>query len=172
MCRADNLTAFMGQLSWNLGASTSWKPLGLSRPVMGLLYLYGILLHKVSDRSNEAYKQRKHCHTNSIENETHSLVKYKIMYMEPYTNKCQQAQFFQNPFMDSHMASLKNQHFYMIFWYYTKYFQNYRQCTYNVTLMCICVNIVATKVQKHYIFWVCACSFSYPACEALVILPL
>jgi hypothetical protein len=26
-------------LSWNLGASTSWNPLGLSRPVMGLLYL-------------------------------------------------------------------------------------------------------------------------------------
>jgi len=27
-------------LSWNLGSSTSWNPLGLSRPVMGLLYLY------------------------------------------------------------------------------------------------------------------------------------
>jgi hypothetical protein len=25
---------------WNLGASTSWNPTGLSRPVMGLLYLY------------------------------------------------------------------------------------------------------------------------------------
>ena len=30
----------MCRLSWNLGASTSWNPLGLSRPVMGLLYLY------------------------------------------------------------------------------------------------------------------------------------
>jgi len=30
----------MCRLSWNLGASTSWKPQGLSRPVMGLLYLY------------------------------------------------------------------------------------------------------------------------------------
>ena len=28
-----------GRLSWNLGASTSWNPQGLSRPVMGLLYL-------------------------------------------------------------------------------------------------------------------------------------
>jgi len=28
----------MCRLSWNLGASTSWNPLGLSRPVMGLLY--------------------------------------------------------------------------------------------------------------------------------------
>ena len=39
--RADNLTTFMCWLSWNLGASTSWNPLGLSRPVMGWLYLYG-----------------------------------------------------------------------------------------------------------------------------------
>jgi hypothetical protein len=37
---ADNLTTFMCRLSWNLGASTSWNPQGLSRPVMGLLYIY------------------------------------------------------------------------------------------------------------------------------------
>jgi hypothetical protein len=30
----------MSRFSWNLGASTSWKPQDLSRPVMGLLYLY------------------------------------------------------------------------------------------------------------------------------------
>jgi len=36
----DNLTIFICRLSWNLGASTSWNPQGLSRPVMGLLYLY------------------------------------------------------------------------------------------------------------------------------------
>ena len=36
--RADNLTTFMCRVSWNLGASTSWNPQGLSRPVMGLLY--------------------------------------------------------------------------------------------------------------------------------------
>jgi len=35
--RADNLTAFY-RLSWNLGASNSWNPQGLSKPVMGLLY--------------------------------------------------------------------------------------------------------------------------------------
>jgi hypothetical protein len=29
-------------LSQNLGALTSWNPLGLSRPVMGLLYLFTI----------------------------------------------------------------------------------------------------------------------------------
>ena len=40
VCRADNLTTFMCRLSWNLGASTSWNPQGLSRPVIQLLYLY------------------------------------------------------------------------------------------------------------------------------------
>jgi len=35
--RADNLSAFMCQLSWNLEASTSWNPQGLSIPLMGLL---------------------------------------------------------------------------------------------------------------------------------------
>jgi hypothetical protein len=38
--RADNLTTFMCRLSRNLGASTSWNPKGLSRPVVGFLYLY------------------------------------------------------------------------------------------------------------------------------------
>ena len=38
--RADNLTTFMCRLSRNLGASTSWNPQDLSRPVMGLFYLY------------------------------------------------------------------------------------------------------------------------------------
>jgi hypothetical protein len=40
--RADNLTTFMYLLSWNLGGSTSWNPLGLSRTVMGLLYLFTV----------------------------------------------------------------------------------------------------------------------------------
>jgi hypothetical protein len=34
------LRADICRLSRNLGASTSWNPLGLSRPVTGLLYLY------------------------------------------------------------------------------------------------------------------------------------
>jgi hypothetical protein len=34
------LTTFMCRLSWNLGASTSWNPQRLSRPVQGSLYLY------------------------------------------------------------------------------------------------------------------------------------
>jgi hypothetical protein len=38
--RADNLATFMCRLSRILRASTSWNPKGLSRPVMGVLYLY------------------------------------------------------------------------------------------------------------------------------------
>jgi len=34
----------MCRFSWNLGASTSWNPQGLSRPVQGLLYLFFTLL--------------------------------------------------------------------------------------------------------------------------------
>jgi len=33
------------RLSWNLGASASWNPQGLSRSVMGLLYLFYLLTH-------------------------------------------------------------------------------------------------------------------------------
>jgi hypothetical protein len=38
MSSAYNLTTFTRRLSWNLGASTSWNPQGLSRLVMGLLF--------------------------------------------------------------------------------------------------------------------------------------
>jgi hypothetical protein len=38
--RCLGLTTFKCRLSRNLGASTSWSPKGLSRPVMGLLYLF------------------------------------------------------------------------------------------------------------------------------------
>jgi len=37
-------------LSGNLGASAFWNPLGLSRPVKGLLYLYLILLQKLEEK--------------------------------------------------------------------------------------------------------------------------
>jgi len=42
--KADNLTTFMCRLSWSLGASPSWNPQGLSGPVIGLLYLFYVLL--------------------------------------------------------------------------------------------------------------------------------
>jgi hypothetical protein len=35
--KTDNLTTFICWVPWNLGASTSWNPHGLSRPVQGLL---------------------------------------------------------------------------------------------------------------------------------------
>jgi len=35
---AESLTTFTCRLSRNLGASNSWNPHGLSRPVQGLLY--------------------------------------------------------------------------------------------------------------------------------------
>jgi hypothetical protein len=38
--RADNITTLICRLSWNLGASNSWNPQGLSRPVIGLFYLF------------------------------------------------------------------------------------------------------------------------------------
>ena len=51
--RADNLTTFMCRLSWNLGASTSWNPQGLSRPVMGLLYLLPVQFRSLLMRPSE-----------------------------------------------------------------------------------------------------------------------
>jgi hypothetical protein len=39
-----NLTTFMCQLSWNLGASASWNPQGLSRPKTGLLALHHVCI--------------------------------------------------------------------------------------------------------------------------------
>jgi len=52
--RADNLTTFMCRLPWNLGASNSWKPQGLSRPVMGLLYLLSLRVKGVIIDTNHA----------------------------------------------------------------------------------------------------------------------
>ena len=37
--KADNLATLICRLPWNLGASTSWNPQGLYRPVQGQLYL-------------------------------------------------------------------------------------------------------------------------------------
>ena len=46
----------MCRLSWNLGASTSCNPQGLSRPVMGLLYLYcEIVLVSVINEAERHY---------------------------------------------------------------------------------------------------------------------
>jgi len=39
-------------MSWNLGASSSWNPQGLSRPVMGLLYLYLLYIHSCKESTS------------------------------------------------------------------------------------------------------------------------
>jgi hypothetical protein len=52
--RADNLTTFMCQLSRNSGASTSWNLKGLSRPVMGKLYL----LRNCTSSNSKGEKQK------------------------------------------------------------------------------------------------------------------
>ena len=54
--RADNLTTLMCRLSWNLGASTSWNPQGLSRPVMEYLYLFN--LH-INDSEFDRFPRRR-----------------------------------------------------------------------------------------------------------------
>ena len=43
--RKADFTTFICRLSWKLGASTSWNPQGLSRAVMGLLYLLPFIHH-------------------------------------------------------------------------------------------------------------------------------
>jgi hypothetical protein len=45
--------------------------------------------------------------------------------------------------------------------YYEK--EKDRQCTYNVTVRPIRATIVAVKLNKYYIFWVCICSLRYTA---------
>jgi hypothetical protein len=66
--RPDNLTIFMCRLSWNLGASTFWNTLGLSRPVMGLLLLF----------------RKMHLPTWPIEAETGSSTTYIYIYIYIY----------------------------------------------------------------------------------------
>jgi len=39
------IDVLMSWLSWNLGASTSWNPQGLSRPVKGLLFCFALYTH-------------------------------------------------------------------------------------------------------------------------------
>ena len=51
MRRADNLTTFMCRLSWNPGASTSWDPQVLPRPIKGFLYSY--LYSQLSETVNK-----------------------------------------------------------------------------------------------------------------------
>jgi hypothetical protein len=44
--------------------------------------------------------------------------------------------------------------------------QHDRQCTYNVTLRWLLNHCREWKNEIYYIFWVCVCNCSYPACRA------
>ena len=60
-------------LSRNLGTLTSWNPLGLSRPVMGLIYLYtdkNPVLPAASEDVNETYL----IHETYLINETYLVI--------------------------------------------------------------------------------------------------
>ena len=41
-----------------------------------------------------------------------------------------------------------------------------RRCTYNVILESVRITIVTVEGSKYYLFRVCVCSLSYPACRA------
>jgi hypothetical protein len=58
--RADKLTTFMCRLSRYLGASTSWNPKRMSRPVMGLLYLYMEAVSSAFERLVSAGQTTRH----------------------------------------------------------------------------------------------------------------
>ena len=45
--KADSLTTFICLLPWNLGATTSWYPEGLSRPVTGIAVLLRVYLRSI-----------------------------------------------------------------------------------------------------------------------------
>ena len=68
MRKADDLTTFMCWLSWNLGASTSWNTQGLSRTVIGLLYLFTWRPMYIYDHISLSFPRNKKYFKGSREN--------------------------------------------------------------------------------------------------------
>jgi hypothetical protein len=62
-------------LSWNLGTLTCWNPLGHSRPVTGLLYLY-LYLHTYLRIFNSSFPFQKICST--LTNKLQFMIGIKI----------------------------------------------------------------------------------------------
>jgi hypothetical protein len=58
----------MCRLSWNMGTSTSWNRMGLSRPVMGLFYLYLYLQDPVTLSRGRRHDIYRVCTFNVIQN--------------------------------------------------------------------------------------------------------
>jgi hypothetical protein len=83
---ADNLTTFKCRLSTNLGASTSWNPVGLSRPVMGLPYLNSMLAHVLLPRAPVQMYETKYTKTGRLHtNEVHTRLSWRSLRSVVYT---------------------------------------------------------------------------------------
>ena len=89
---ADNLNIIMWRLFWNLGASDSWKPQGMSMPVMGLLalllelaWLYLNIWHCTKERCRKLHTLRlKISSTCLYEQITHTLSSSVLSFSNSY----------------------------------------------------------------------------------------
>jgi hypothetical protein len=72
-------------LSCNLGTLTSWNPLGHSRPVTGLLYLY--LLQNVNRQQLAKTKHTKGCNKEIIVGKQWRNTELQDVRKKEYTNK-------------------------------------------------------------------------------------
>ena len=66
-------TIFMCRLSRNLGALTSWNPVGLFRPVMGQLYLFYVSTATLQHKN----RIRDIFHTKQVHQALHSFLQEK-----------------------------------------------------------------------------------------------
>jgi len=104
-------------LSRNLGALTSWNPLGHSRPVTGLLYLTAIvrslneLVHRVRPEIADTWMlhhDNAPCHTAISVNEFLAKKVISVVPQPPYSPDLSPCEFFLFPKLKFH---LKGRHF-------------------------------------------------------------
>jgi hypothetical protein len=145
MRSADKLTIFMWRLSWNLGASNSWNPQWLSRPVMGLLYLLPFYSFMWKAESTPEPLCKGHCAAGRIMSKK-SLYDIRRIEWTIITRSLSQIQneYFQNTvpiFSLLHRAFPKTQNFCMK-WILSA---EGRSCTYRST--CWLVNLLVSPLQ-------------------------
>jgi len=86
----------MCRLSWNLGASTSWNPQGLPRPVMGLLYFLQLKRTKqhvinqalIIVHTNPLYSISRFCKAGYIEALTLTAASLSLLYFLCWASPC------------------------------------------------------------------------------------